>query len=274
MSMKDVKKIMEYQANLEAMRTMVVVMSGDKAYTVQRDDRLQTASCNVHDKKIMMTTQLIPKGLPQWKAERLLDGVCAHEGGHIVVTAPYAEAKERWIKMQKYPFLAQHVDNILEDLRVNFYVENRYRFDFGQRLIAFHETVTPSMVEYATKLPLAKKRLEKCVVILDILTLGGIDLTNHLDSAAAESVHKADVILRAAKFKKVTRDLIKAADDAYKEMEKLVVRPAKSKRPKIRVDMDIGKQKLSGDQSGPEEEEDTEPLTDVIEAALNELEAL
>ena len=266
----------EYQANLEAMRTMIVVMSGDKAYTVQRDDRLSTASCNMTEKKIMLTTQLIPKGLPQWKAERLLDGVCAHEGGHIVVTAPYADAKMRWIKMQPYPFLAQHVDNILEDLRDNFYVENRYRFDFGQRLKSFMDITTPSMLEYAGKLPLAKKRLEKCVVILDILTLSGIDLTGQLDSVAADAVKKADAFLKAAKFKKVTRDLIKASDDAYHEMEKLVVRPEKSKRPRIRVDVDVGKQTLSGDHSKdvPEEEEDDEPLESVAEGVLRELEAM
>jgi len=221
----------QFQVNLEALRTMVVVITNDRSYTVKRDDSLTQAKIVYDEKTIYLTAKNIPRGLPDWKIERMLDGLCAHEAGHGVVTLPYLTAYQTWINTRTYPILAKFIENVFEDLRVNFYIANRYRFDFGGRMEELHRLCVPGMIEYAKKLDLNKRRLEKAVTALALKVLAEKDVTNVLDSVAAEAVLKASDILNSNKFKRVTKDMISAVDEAYNEIAALVKKPKRSKKP-------------------------------------------
>jgi nucleotide-binding universal stress UspA family protein len=221
----------QFQMNLEALRTMVVVITNDNEYSVKRNDSLPTAACDLKNKIIYLTIKNIPDGLPAWKRERLLDGENAHEAGHVVVTAPYAEAYNAWRGLQKYPNLAHLIENIYEDLRVNFYIVNRYRFSFGGRLTELHRINAKSMVHHAQNLPLTTKRLEKACVALALSALTEHDVTKGLDSEAKDAVRRAASLIRKNKFKRVTRDIVSTVNEAYKLIEALVKRPRKSKKP-------------------------------------------
>jgi len=221
----------QFQVNLEALRTMVVVITNDRSWTVKRDDSLITGVTKFDEKTIYLTTRSLPKGLPEWKMERMLDGLCAHEAGHIVVTMPYTVAYGAWMQTKTYPLLAKFITNVFEDLRVNFYVANRYRFDFGGRMEELHRLCVPAMIEHAKNLDINKKRLEKAVMALTLKTLADQDVTYTLDSVAGEAVRKAADALKSNKFKRVTKDLIATLEEAYTQIASLVRKPKRSKKP-------------------------------------------
>lgn len=221
----------QFQMNLDALRTVVVVITNDNTWTVKRDDSIPTAMCDIDNKVITLTVRNIPDGLPLWKQERLLDGEVAHEAGHPIITGPYQAAYKVWRITKKYPNLAQLIANIYEDLRVNFYITNRYRFSYGGRLAELHRINAKSMVHYAKNLPLTTKRLEKSTIALALLALTDNDVTKGLDSEAKEVVRTAATLMKRNKFKRVTKDIIATVDTCYDLMETLVKRPRQSKKP-------------------------------------------
>lgn len=216
------------EIDVETLRIIGVVITGDRGWTVVRDDSKPTCSCTYATKTVLMSAAVVPEGLPQWKVNRLLEGEAAHEFGHAIITMPYAYANNgkvapyaAWISSKRYPRLAHYVESILEDLRVNFYVKNRYRFDFGPRLEAIHIANTPAVLEFYKSMGSV---FEKTVVATMILTLRDIDVTGDLSPAFAEAAKGSAAILKAAQFKRTARDLVKAIDQAYNLLEKLMPR--------------------------------------------------
>jgi hypothetical protein len=86
--------------------------------------------------KISIGIDLLPKGIKLNSnfAKKLLNGLCLHEGGHNVISKMpyrYYKAKERNLNFIE---IWRYITNLIEDLRVDYYIQNRYRYDLGKDL--------------------------------------------------------------------------------------------------------------------------------------------
>jgi len=119
----------------EAFRVLAVSLTGERNTSVEICNEKDTGY--VDDKShIVVTTQVVPKELldDDEVVRRLLEGLVVHECGHIIKTYPFNRTWEKWKNSQSNRNLARAVANIIEDIRVNYYMRNRYCWDVGKRL--------------------------------------------------------------------------------------------------------------------------------------------
>jgi len=130
------KKVSE----LEHYYNIAYVITRDKNITIEIDNNLPTAHYDTKLNHIVLTNKLFPsdfeKDYPK-KHERVNDGVVSHESAHSIITLPYYDKYKFWIEQKTSSQLAKFVTNLIEDKRVNDFVETRYRFDYGKRLKEF-----------------------------------------------------------------------------------------------------------------------------------------
>lgn len=121
-------------SELEELQNIAISIMQNPAINVIIDNSLETACTDF--KSIYVTIQLIPPELQKFRrvVSRILDGQVAHEAGHIIKTTPIKDRLKVWKQCQENPALAEIVHQTLEDKRVNHFIINRYRFDFGRRL--------------------------------------------------------------------------------------------------------------------------------------------
>lgn len=98
------------------------------------NDELDNASTD--GKTIYLTHKSIPKEFRQLKniTEIFMDADCLHESIHWVLSFPLMKNLQSWIKRKTDPQLAQQIQNIQEDKRVDYFGINRWRFDLGKKL--------------------------------------------------------------------------------------------------------------------------------------------
>jgi hypothetical protein len=258
---QSIDELKSFQISIETLRRIVVVITGDREYSVKRDDGASTAFVDLQGKKIVLTAQLIPRGLPQWKQERLMEAEAIHEGSHPIVTGPYEARYQAWERSKLYPSLARTLSSIFEDLRTNWYGVNRYPHDFGPRLKGLLDTTAESISEATMKQDLDKFRLEKALNALATLVIYDRDVVDCLDTEARQIVRDSAHLMFSSQFNKSGRDLIAALEKSYQLFESLTIKPSNSRKPKQSL-MDKLKQALGQGQNPPKPSKSGEKKSD------------
>lgn len=194
------------------------------------DNDLPTAMTDY--KNIFVTINLIPPELRKYRrvVSRMLDGMVAHESGHWVVTAPVKEAEVKWIERQSNRQLANIVHQSLEDKRVDYYILNRYRFDFAFRLQLLRDittrlwvdTLKQKITEQKNRYP-ANYRSEDTYIndiLIPISEIKGMTGFNveaefQMNPEQLEFVNKVNQIYEEARFDRMVMSVLKRHQQLY-----------------------------------------------------------
>jgi len=214
---------------LNQLRAIALAISKCSEISVEYSDEISTACIDLENLNIMLTKNCLPDDIENYPTlyQYLLDGLCAHEAGHYVKTRPIESRYQLFENRQRFKRLAHHIVNIIEDKRVNHFIINRYRFDFGRRLALTLDVINKSMTkELEKKLP---KSYHNVLLMMNILVHEGLynGKGNSKLYAQLTDSQKADLkvclsLLEKAKFTQIKSELIRISQEMYNLIAKYI----------------------------------------------------
>jgi len=132
--------------------------------------------------KISIGIELLPKNIKLNSnfTKRLLNGLCLHEAGHNVISKMpyrYYRAKE---KNLTYFDIWRYITNLIEDIRVDYFIQNRYRYDLGKDLTFTIEQLAKSFKESILSIENRLNTVERILNYILFKSKFNIDLKNEL----------------------------------------------------------------------------------------------
>lgn len=234
MSKKNKVKKFKISKNLREMRAIAITITKKPNIYLRYSTKANTAFYEPEKLRITLTSNCLPKGIDKYPTihRKLLDGLLGHECGHDVLTLPIYARYKRFEERVKFRGLAHFITNIIEDKRVNYFIEKRYRFDIGKRL-TFLNRIEKETSEKAIAEQLKTKKAKTTVIgqgklILGVLVNKGLyDVNTKYLEAKMEQKTKKDAkkclrLLETTKYLKVKHDIIKVARQLYDTIEPYV----------------------------------------------------
>jgi len=232
-SQKTIRKIpkADLSKTLKQLNDIALTITHDRRLTVRYEPKERTAYYEPLKNRITITSQALPKGVDKYPRihNKLLDGLVSHECGHKVLTLPNYDRYKRFEEQQKWQQLAHVIVNIVEDKRVNYFIESRYRFDLGKRL-RFVRDVTKDMgdkeIKYYDKAKLRGKN--QGILLLGVIINKGLyecdisPIEAELKTEAKKEAEQLLELLEDAKFLRVKHDLIKTTKTMYDIIAKYI----------------------------------------------------
>ena len=208
--------------SLNQLRNIALAISKCPQISVDYSDEISTACIDLENLNITLTKNCLPKGIEKYPTlfQYLLDGLVAHEAGHYVKTRPIDKRYKLFANRQHFKRLAHHITNIIEDKRVNYFIINRYRFDFGRRLALTLEVINKSMTKtMKDKLP---ESYHNALIMMNILVHNGL-YGGEIDPklyAKLTDVQQADLkeclfLLKKAMIIQIKSELIRTSQQMY-----------------------------------------------------------
>jgi len=219
------KKAMD---EMKELHNLMTSLTHDTTISLQIDDNEPTAYYSFKEHKMVITRGCLPLGIEEFPIvyRKLQDGLICHESGHIVKTKPMWERWCKWIKSKKNQKLAHAIFNIIEDKRVNTFMEMRYRFDVGKRLHLLRELTAKTWEPVAhAKYDTNKDKLSKGAIIISALAQKGLyegDISwvlKDLTDAEKQELDKLLNLLEGSRHSQIPEKLLITANEMYQILE-------------------------------------------------------
>jgi len=214
----------ELSKTIKQLSDIALTITHDRKLTIRYKPKEKTAFYEPLKNRITITSQALPKGIDKYPRihNKLLDGLTAHECGHRIITLPNYDRFKRFEEQQKFQKLAHVIVNIMEDKRVNHFIETRYRFDVGKRL-RFYREVTKDMGDKELKYFDRKilRDTNQGILLLGTLVNKGLyDAdTKHLEAfMKTETKKQAKTLLKLledVQYTRIKHYLVKTAKNMY-----------------------------------------------------------
>jgi len=225
---KKQKASLNFSKNLNEIRNMVLTITKNPNITIKYDKNAETSYYNPENDEVVLSLN----SYPEWAikqprlAKKILDADAFHESGHILLTKPiwhYLNAYGTKIKAKKGNLtLLKEIINVLEDKRVNYFIETRYRFDFGKRL-----KMADILLKDAIETAVSDEKLQKArahgeaPIMLGIMVnegLYGADCSKYwqlLSDSAKKDLKTILEIMENYKYNRVRLNIIRDIDKIY-----------------------------------------------------------
>jgi len=209
--------------NLRELRDLALTITRDRKIALKWSERAETASYNPELDEIELTDNCLPRSLRNYPKSwrKALDGLVSHEAGHRILTQPIWGRFKRFENRKKYKILAHMITNIIEDKRVNRFIENRYRFDLGKRLNLVKRLIKGQIEEHYKNRTQNLGKNEKAAKIMSYLIAKGLYEANtsilekSMDKKELQDAKKALKLLEDAQYFRVKVYLIDCAENIY-----------------------------------------------------------
>jgi len=238
------KKAKKYQfsKNLRDLRSIGVAITKNRKLRLEYDGKAPTSHYNPEESKITLSLTPYPQFVHEnpLLAQKCLDGDLGHESGHDLLSKPNWSYFNNWVTKIKRKRgctpLAHHIVNIIEDKRVNYFVENRFRFDIGKRL-TLANLILKDGIE--TELSNPKHKVEKlhgdAPLMIGVLSCEGLynakipKVWQKMSKKAKENTKKALDILENTKYMRLRIDLTKSCQKIYDLIAEFVPKGSEDK---------------------------------------------
>jgi len=208
--------------SLGQLRNIALAISKCSQISVDYSDEAKTAYIDLENLNITLTKNCLPKGIEKYPTlfQYLLDGLVAHEAGHYVKTRPIDKRYKLFVNRQRFKRLAQQITNIIEDKRVDYFIINRYRFDFGRRLALTNEVINKSMTKTMKK-TLPSSYHNVLLMMNQLVHVGLYDgkinkkLHGQLDDSQKADLKECLYLLERAKIIQIKSELIRISQQMY-----------------------------------------------------------
>jgi len=213
---------------LKELHNLMTSLAHDTTISLKIDDTEPTAYYTFKEHTMVITRQCLPMGIEEFPIvfRKLQDGLVCHESGHVVKTKPMWERWVKWIKSKKNQKLAHSIFNIIEDKRVNVFMETRYRFDVGKRLKLLRELTAKTWDPVAhAKYDTNKDKISKGSILISALAQKGLyegDISwvmADLNDAEKQVLDSLLGLLEGASHLQIPEKLLITADQMYKLLE-------------------------------------------------------
>jgi len=227
----------EINKQLKELQQIAITITRDNSISVVYKPKERTAYYEQSKNKITLTSNCLPRGIEKYPSAhaKLLDGLTAHECGHALLTNPLEDRYNRFENSKPFRNLAHFIVNVIEDKRINYFIELRYRHDLGKRL-EFLRRLVKDMCEKAleqklktAKLELLDKQKNKTArQLISLLVNKGLyecDLPNLeklLDAKAKSELAKMLEVLENTKYQRVAHDLVSSAEILYSTIARYI----------------------------------------------------
>lgn len=278
------KKIFNnFSKNLYQLRNIALIITKNPKVKVKFNPHAQTSFYNPITDEITLT--LTP--YPEWAvknsriAQKILDGDCAHECGHYKLSKPLWGYYNSWInqlKRKREAFkLAKELVNLVEDVRINHFIELRYRFDFGKRLKLANDILKDQFETWQRKATPEEIRSRHVLArIMGILTMNGLygaDCSKILATLSAEE--KKDVkellqLMSQVKYSRVRLKIMKTLRKMYEILIKYWRKCENSGRAPEIVMLQLVPARRKGQFKGENSDEFVQQILQQIEAEMRE----
>lgn len=234
-----------FSRNLRDLREIAITMTENPKLRVKYNKKADTSSIDLETYKITLSLNPYPDWVKNRDrlAKKILSGDLAHECGHEIVSFPVWERYNAWVTKIKrnrgYFKLAHEIVGIVEDKRINHFIELRYRHDFGKRL-KLANLIIKDTIETAIKQGkvLINTNYGEAPLIIAVLSNYGLyeaDKTfwlQNMSKKAKEATNKALDILESIKYKRLGMELIRASQEIYDLIEPFIPKGGESKLKK------------------------------------------
>ena len=168
----------EIAKKLEKLHKIALIIAKDKKIGLKWSRSAPTAFINYENNTITLTDNGLPKGSQKYPRfyNWSLEALVSHEAGHRLLSFPFYKTFSRWIEQKRLKNLAKEINNIIEDKRVNYFIEKRYRLDLGKKLKLLYE-IERKLLEKkleTDKKDFNPKKLTTIQIFLAILTNKGL----------------------------------------------------------------------------------------------------
>jgi len=262
---------------LKELRNMAISITRENRISVIYKKEAETACIDLHTLQITLSPQIIPKSLHDNEKlfNKCLDGQLLHEAGHFMITKPILSRYERMERNSRLPKLMHTIINIVEDKRVNHFIEKRYRFDIGSKLKWFrsimNDAIKARMLEECKENSFMNESIPS-LMLNQLIHIGLYDgklnteVKKVMDKLQQKDLEHALNLLEKAKYTWVKNDLIKICSEIYHLIEKNVksykdnqdllkfVPKQQNKDGEFEPDLDKEAQKTLKEQFGDEKE--------------------
>jgi len=223
-----------FSKNLRELREIAILLTGDRKIKVKYIAKPETIKnapntsfFNPEANEITLTLAPYPEFVKNNAvlSQRVLDGTTTHESGHKKITVPIWEYLNDWVTKIKRNRgsveLAKIVANVVEDIRVDYFMGLRFRYDFGKRLKLRQLILKDSIENEFNTQPIKANPKNEASFILAILVDEGkyeadcSKLKKVLSKEAREDSEKALKILAEAKYHKLKIDIIRDYQQIY-----------------------------------------------------------
>ncbi|MFQ6075327.1 MAG: VWA domain-containing protein [Candidatus Bathyarchaeia archaeon] len=212
-------------SEIDVLRKISVVITGDSGVSLRIGKDARRARVDLHE--IVISDSLIPvnvRHMPRMVA-RLREGQVIHESGHFLMTHPINDYLKSWFRKKGNKPLADGLVKIVEDVRVNHYLLNRYRFDLALRLKDFiditGESFAYSLGRLRMKDPSKVPQHVRGAMILNLLALKTVydrdspHLMQVLRPDEREALEKACALVDRVRYVQSAPMLVEALNGVY-----------------------------------------------------------
>lgn len=142
-----------FSKELDELRSLAISVTNDIRLKIIYDGESPTSWFHYGKNTVCLSLKPYPPyvHLNDRIAKKILDGSLCHELGHYKLGKSLVVYFEKWIERLKqhkrdFPQLASEIVNVNEDVRVDYFMEARYRFDIGKRR-TFTKLVMKDVIE-------------------------------------------------------------------------------------------------------------------------------
>lgn len=220
-----------FSKNLRDMRSIALTITKNNKLRLKYDAKQETSFCNIENNEITLSLSSYPDFvLKNWRiGQKVLDGDLGHECGHVMLSKPLWTYFNNWItkiKRNRGSFkLAHLIVNLIEDKRVNHFIELRYRFDFGKRLklanLIIKDTVETTFSNPRFQIPI---KYGDAPLIVSILSNEGLyeakmpKVWSKLSKEAKAATKTCLEIMENMRYKRLRIDLIRGCQQIYDQI--------------------------------------------------------
>jgi len=221
-----------FSEQLDDLRNLALTITKDDKIGVKYDAKAQTSYFNPENDEITLSLAPYPEFVSKTErlAKKILDGDLLHESLHNTLTKPIWHSLNNFathIQNKRGSVeLAKHIINLVEDKRINYFGEIRFRLDLGKRLqlanLILKDTIETSLKNKRQPITL---NFGEAPLIMGVLCDKGLyeanvtEITQKMSDKAKEATNKALEILENTKYMRLKIDIIKAIEQIYDLIE-------------------------------------------------------
>jgi len=221
-----------FSEQLNDLRNLALTITNDDKIGVKYDANAQTSFYNPETNDITLSLSPYPEFVSKTErlAKKVLDGDLLHEALHDSLTKPIWHSLNNFatrIQNKKGSVeLAKHIINLIEDKRINYFGEIRFRLDLGKRLqlanLILKDTIETGLIKGKTQINL---KFGEAPLIMGVLCNKGLyeadctEIFAKMSDKAKEATNKALEIMENCKYMRLKIDILKANEDIYNLIE-------------------------------------------------------
>jgi hypothetical protein len=225
-------KNVNFSEQLNELRSLALTITKDDKIGVKYDANAQTSFYNSETNDITLSLAPYPEFVSKTErlAKKVLDGDLLHEALHNTLTKPIWHSLNNFatrIQNKRGSVeLAKHIINLIEDKRINYFGEIRFRLDLGKRLqlanLILKDTIETGLREKRHPIEL---KFGEAPLIMGVLCNKGlyeadcVEIYAKMSDKAKEATNKALEIMENTKYMRLKIDILKANEDIYNLIE-------------------------------------------------------